>query len=76
LAEHIGVGRILTNFGDRKVDQGYLRRAQVGDLAIARPEVLLIESVAPSNREDGLLPTRIFSAVYVDASHSQVRLAR
>jgi hypothetical protein len=76
LAEHIGVGRILTNFGECHAEQGYLRRAQVGDITIARPEVLLIESVAQPGREDGLLPTRILSAVYVDAGHKQVRLAR
>jgi hypothetical protein len=76
VAEHIGIGRIQTNFGDCKVERGYLRRAQVGNVTIVRPETLLVESTAQPGREEGLLPTRIFSAVYVDSRHNQVRLAR
>ena len=76
LAEHIGDGEIRTNFGSRKAERGYLRRAEVGKLAIARPEALLIEGAPRPGREDGLLPARLFSAVYVDAARNQVRVAR
>jgi hypothetical protein len=76
LAEHLGIGGIQTNLGECTAEHGYLRRVQIGDAAIARPEALLLETPPQSAREEGLLPTRYFSAVYVDASHNQVRLAR
>jgi hypothetical protein len=76
LAEHIGAGQILTNSGDCKVEQGYLKRAEVGGFAIARPETLLVERVPQPGREEGLLPARMFSAVYVNVGLNQVRLAR
>jgi clan AA aspartic protease (TIGR02281 family) len=74
--EHAGIRTILTNLGDCKAEQGYLRRVQVGDIAVARPEALLIHRMPRPGREEGLLPVRMFSAVYVDAAHNQIRLAR
>jgi hypothetical protein len=76
LAEHTGAGTIRTNLGECKAEQGYLRRVEIGDMAVARPEVLLVDRVPRSTREEGLLPAHMFSAVYVDAGHNQVRLAR
>jgi clan AA aspartic protease (TIGR02281 family) len=74
--EHTGIRTIYTNLGDCKVEQGYLRRVQVGDVTVARPETLLIHRMPRPGREEGLLPAHMFSAVYVDAARNQIRLAR
>jgi hypothetical protein len=76
LAVHTGIGAIRTNFGECNVEQGRLRRVQVGDFALSRPEALLLDRTPGPGREEGLLPARMFSAVYVDAARRQVRLAR
>jgi clan AA aspartic protease (TIGR02281 family) len=76
LAEHMGEAQIRTNAGDCSARQGYLRRIEIGKLAIGRVETLLIESAPQPGREEGLLPTAMFSAVYVNAGRNQVRLQR
>jgi hypothetical protein len=74
--ERTGTGKIVTNAGHRDVEQGVLKRIDVGELAILRAETLLVEDSPGSGREDGLLPTHLFSAVYVDAGRRLVRLGR
>jgi hypothetical protein len=48
----------------------------IGDLRLREAETAFVEIEPLSDEEDGLLPTRRFSAVYVDAGKNQVRLER
>jgi hypothetical protein len=74
--ERTGTGKIVTNAGERDVEQGVVKRIEVGDVAILRAETLVVQKAPGAGREDGLLPARLFSAVYVDAGRGQVRLGR
>jgi predicted aspartyl protease len=59
--------RLITHTGDRAVLRGTLRQVQLGDLPMASAEAVLLESVAAAGGwDDGVLPTRWFSAFYVN----------
>ena len=65
---------IVTYSGGRPVSRGRLERAEVGGMKIPAPEAILVESSASDGQDDGVLPARWFSAIYVDGP--SVRLAR
>jgi hypothetical protein len=62
-----------SNTGDRRVVRGWLREAEVGSLRIAQPAVALLPG---AGEDDGMMPARWFSAVYMDPGARVVRLAR
>ena len=74
--ERTGTGEMVTNAGRRDVEVGVAKRIEVGEIAIARAEALLVRNASDAGREEGLLPTHLFSTVYVDARRGQVRLGR
>ena len=69
-------GTLLTSVGERAVQRGVLKRITVGPATIFAGEAFVMESSAPPGHQDGLLPTRWFSAIYVDSIHRIVRLAQ
>ncbi len=60
--------RLVTHTGDRAVMRGTLRQVRLGDLPVASAEAVLLDDVASSSPGDGLLPTRLFSAFYVNGA--------
>jgi hypothetical protein len=67
--------RVITNTGERTVRQGTLSYLELGRAAVAGGVAVLVEEPPKAGREDGLLPARWFSAVYVDCGEDLVRLA-
>jgi hypothetical protein len=65
-------GQLLTYTGERSVVGGKLRRIEVGELAISWVQAILVGTSGPDDKDQGVLPTRWFSAVFV--SGNQVRL--
>jgi hypothetical protein len=57
--------RLVTHTGEREVSRGTLRQVQLGDLGVPSADVVLLDGVARVGWDEGLLPTRWFSAFYV-----------
>jgi hypothetical protein len=58
-------GGLKTNAGARKIVQGTLAAVSVGGIRFPRPAAVLLEGRPVTTEEDGLLPARWFSAVYM-----------
>ena len=66
---------LVTNAGAWTVQRGRMAALTVGGVTLHDVEVGVVEAPPPP-QEDGLLPARLFSAVYVDSERNVVRLAR
>ncbi len=67
-------GRLVTYVGERSVSHGRLRHVEIGGVTLSPVDAVLVDSKAPDGEDDGVLPARWFSAVYVDGR--VVRLAQ
>jgi hypothetical protein len=56
---------LMTNSGSRRVLQGTLESVTVGGMRISRPSAVVVDGAPAIEGEDGLIPTRWFSAVYL-----------
>ena len=65
---------ILTLVGERAASRGVLFRMRIGGLTFFRSDAILVKGSPADDRNEGVLPTRLFSAVYVDSGI--VRFAR
>lgn len=68
--------RVLTNMGEQVVRRGLVEAVDVGGIRFRQASVALLEGAPLSENEDGILPGRWFSAIYLDAERNDVRLAR
>jgi predicted aspartyl protease len=68
-----GDARLLTYLGERPVSRGKISRVEIGGVAMPSVQAVLVDSPSLDGQDEGVLPTRWFSAVYVDSS--TVRLA-
>jgi len=59
---------LVTHTGERPVLRGTVRQVRLGDLPMASAEAVMVEGVDTSRWDDGLLPTRWFSAFYVNGA--------
>ena len=66
--------QLLTYVGDKPVSRGKLRHVEIGGVTMPSVEAVLVDAPAPDGADDGVLPARWFSAIYV--SGAVVRLAR
>jgi predicted aspartyl protease len=67
---------LVSNTGERLVRRGVVEAVDVGGIRIRQAHVALLEGAALSENEDGVLPGRWFSAIYLDAARNEIRLAR
>jgi hypothetical protein len=57
--------RLVTHTGERAVSRGNLKQVALGDSTMPSAEAVLLEGHAPEGWDEGVLPTRWFSAFYV-----------
>lgn len=76
LSETNAAMQAITNTGARRVRQGTLHQAALGDLRFSHRPAALIEANPEPGQADGLLPANWFSAIYYDAARQEIRLAR
>ena len=67
---------LLTNAGRLSVLQGEIRNVHVQNIALPSLPAALMKRTPDSGETEGSLPARAFSAIYVDAAHKFVRIAR
>lgn len=65
LAGRGSIAELQTNTGARRVRQGTLDTVSVGGILIRRPAAVLMEGSPSEKGEDGLLPAKWFSMVYL-----------
>jgi predicted aspartyl protease len=65
--------RLITYTGEYPVSLATLKHVQIGGVAIHEIEAIFASVATPDDKDEGVLPTRWFSAVYVD--NLTVRLA-
>jgi len=58
--------RLLTYGGEQSVSKGTFKRATLQGAAMPRIEAVIVNVTSPDGQDEGVLPTRLFSAVYVD----------
>ncbi|MEO5926530.1 MAG: retropepsin-like aspartic protease [Bryobacteraceae bacterium] len=68
--------RLVTHAGERAVLRGNLRQVALGDSTMPYTEAVLLEGTPPPGWDEGLLPTRWFSAFYVNAGVMRFETAR
>lgn len=68
--------RLLTHAGERSVLRGTLRQVRLGDLPMATTEAVLLDAATERAGDDGVLPTRLFSAFYVNGAVVRFAAAR
>ena len=64
---------LATHVGERPVSRGMLKQVEIGGVVMPLGEAVLLHAPAPDTGWDGVLPTRWFSAIYVN--NTVVRLA-
>jgi predicted aspartyl protease len=69
-------GRLVTHAGERAVLRGTLRQVALGGSTMASTEAVLLDSATREVGDDGLLPTRWFSAFYVNGQTVRFAPAR
>lgn len=68
--------KVLTNAGNREVQSGLLEGIEVGGIRLVHVPVGMVEVPPKIGHADGVLPTRYFSAIYVDSANDRIRLTR
>lgn len=68
--------RLVTHAGERTVLRGTLRQVAFGGSTMASTEAVLLENMTREVGDDGLLPTRWFSAFYVNGQTVRFATAR
>jgi hypothetical protein len=66
-------GALVTYLGEMPVTRGVLHHIKVGGVTLFATDTVLVRKRLPDGQAQGVLPTRLFSAVYVD--EGVVRLA-
>ena len=60
--------RLITHTGERDVLRGTLRHVELGGMKLPNADVVMMKGAIPEGWDDGLIPTRWFSAFYVSGS--------
>lgn len=67
---------LLTNAGRLSVLQGKIRNVRIQTMTLPSLPAALMKRTPNAGETEGLFPARAFSAIYVDAAHKFVRMAR
>ena len=67
--------RVLAIVGERAVLSGTLRQVDIAGARMSFVQALLVDTDLPDGQDDGVLPSRWFSAVYVDGNSGLVRIS-
>ena len=59
--------RLITYAGEHPISRSTFTRVRVGGIAMPTMDALIVNAAPPDNQDEGVLPTRWFSAVYVDS---------
>ena len=68
--------KLVTNTGHVTAQTGHLGRVRLGETVFPEVEAVILRGTPPVDREDGVLPAKWFSAVYVDSERHVVRVTR
>jgi hypothetical protein len=66
--------QLKTYSGEQSISRSTFKRATIGRVAMPAIDGVIVNVVPPDDRDEGVLPTRLFSVVYVD--NLNLRLAR
>jgi Aspartyl protease len=67
--------RVLALLGERPIVSGTLRQIEIAGARMSFVPVMLVDTELSDGKDDGVIPSQWFSAVYVDGTSGLVRLS-